>query len=363
MIKILYVMASLDNGGVGKLIYDYSIRFSDNVVCDFVVTNSEKGAYEDELIQKGYKIYHIAKFRESLFKHNLQMKNIIKNGKYDIVHDNCDFRSFWTMKYAKKYKTPVRIIHLHSAYLADSKFKISIAKFFLKKSIKKSTNIFSCGKKVFDVLLNNSLDYYILPNAVEIKKYFYSDDYRNDYRKEFNINKDTFVIGNVSRFTYAKNHMFMVDLANSISKKIQNFKMVLIGNGELFENVKKYAVEKNVIDKILFLGKRSDVNRILSMLDLFILPSLFEGLPVSIIEAQANGLPAIMSKNVTSEAIFTDNVIRLPIENGIEIWENEILKMYLKRYLVPKKLYEYDIDFAASKLENYYNKLVKYNEK
>ena len=164
----------------------------------------------------------------------------------------------------------------------------------------------------------------LLNNGVNIKDFVFSEKCRTSIREELNISEDTVLLGQIGSFLPVKNHKFTISLMNEIKNMSIKCKMILIGDGqlktEIEQDVKKMRLENNVI----FLGKRSDVNQLLSALDIFIMPSLYEGLPVSLVEAQVNGVPCLISDTITRDVKFNDNVKYLPINEGTTKWIKEI---------------------------------------
>jgi glycosyltransferase involved in cell wall biosynthesis len=243
-------------------------------------------------------------------------------------------------------------------FLEDSKVK----RFFygiLGLGVKAlATNLFACGHDTAVSIWGNREwnlgRIHIMPNAIETNNYRYSIEKRSIMRKNLGIGNQ-YVIGNVSRFTYAKNHEFMLEVLCSALKIDPNVVLVLAGDGELFEDVKNKAESKNLSNNILFLGARSDVAEILNVFDVFILPSRFEGLPVVMIEAQANGLPVLVSNTVTKEVNLSANIRYLSVEGNSEEWAKKAIQAE-RVFDVNGDLNRlYDINAAAQNLLCFYN--------
>ena len=198
----------------------------------------------------------------------------------------------------------------------------------------------------------------IMNNAIDLLKYVYKPEIRQEYRKKLGISVDDFVIGNVGRFAYSKNHIFLIQVFNCLCKmNNKKYKLLLVGTGtkieECIELVNKYNIKENVI----FAGFRTDIPELLQVMDVFCMPSLFEGLPLALIEAQISGLPCIVSETVTNEAIIDENIIQLDF--NLESWKNEIIKCSIKSYFRKSQVEKmakagYDIRKQIKRLEQEY---------
>lgn len=360
--KILYIVASLNSGGVSKLLYDYCSRMNDDFKFDFVITDPNEGVLEKQFIELGGRIYRIPQFRQSVIGHNRQLKKIIKNGQYDIVHDNCDYRAYFSMLYAKKYRVNVRIAHTHRTSLPSSKIGQIVANFFIKKIKKEATDLFACGKlagiKMWGKDVWNRGQIHVMTNAIDCSRYQFSLEKKYRIKKELGLN-DSYVIGNVGRLVPPKNHSFILDLFSQVKNELNGAKLLLIGDGELFNDIKKMIEERELTNDVLMLGQREDIPMLLNAMDVFVLPSLYEGLPIVLVEAQANGLPALVSNLVTDEVKYSDMIQYLAIDKGYEEWIHKLTTNELHRYERPKELDEYEIQTAVLSLENYYWKLLE----
>jgi len=193
----------------------------------------------------------------------------------------------------------------------------------------------------------------IVLNAINIKDFSFDEQLRTRYRKKYDI-YNSIVIGHVGRFHTQKNHTFMIEIAKRLAAEKLNFKMVFLGGGELFESIQNDILLNELEDYILLLGKKSNPHDYYHMMYLFILPSIFEGLGIVIVEAQTNGLPCIVSDQIPNESIFKSNVTKLTIHN-IELWISQIQNTSLHRDYA--EINPYDINLNTHKLTDYYIKL------
>ena len=199
---------------------------------------------------------------------------------------------------------------------------------------------------------------FIMTNAIEADKYTYDNNVRISLRKELGI-ENKIVIGNVARFSYQKNHNFIVNLAKEITQLNKDIIFLLIGRGELLAEIKTQVRANRLDDYVVFLGVRDDVQDLLNAMDVFILPSRYEGLPVTLVETQANGLTSVASNKITKEIKFADNVIYLPIDSGTEEWVKCILNMKYEHSGNAIKNTSYDINSSVGVLVDKYKELLK----
>lgn len=260
---------------------------------------------------------------------------------------------------AKKYGVSVRILHSHSARTGDRKWKEIRNKLFCGLSLKFANTYFSCSHLAGDYLFGKD-NYYIIPNAINIDRFSFDNKKRLSCRKEENC-EEKFIITTVGRFARPKNTMFIVDIIYEMSKFDKDFVFWWFGNGELEQVVKAYAKEKDVEKFIKFWGANPNVNVYYSAADVFILPSLYEGLPVVGIEAQVASLPALFSDRITREVKISDSVEFLPITDA-GLWAKSILKYRgfdREKNANGLDLTEYKIEEQAKRLKQLYIKLLK----
>lgn len=357
--KILEITSDLDGGGVDRLLYDYCSRMTNDIQFDFVVTSKTEGILEKPLKELGCKIYRISQIREGLQKHNNQLKKILTDNHYDVIHDHSGYKAWCNLRVAKKCGVTARIAHSHQAFMEETT-KQKIMR-ILSTSITKmySTELFACGndaaKWMWGEKAFNNGKVYIMKNAIQTERFNFSPEKRERIRSEYNIT-DKFVIGNVARFSYQKNHEFLIKIFAEVKKIRNDAVLMLIGRGELEDAVKKQVSELDLEESVLFMGVRNDVPDLLNAMDVFVLPSRFEGLGMVYIEAQFNGLRCLASDRVPKEANITDSMVYLPLKEEHE-WASRIIENSHDRF-VPnsREADEYNIEFATQKM------IVKYYE-
>lgn len=312
----------------------------------------------------GGNIYEVTSCDENILKFTKEVYLIIKKGNYQIVHSNVNSLSAFSLLAATLAGAKIRILHNHSA---DS--RAERARTIIKRMLRPFARLFAnqywaCssvaaewmyGKK--NVRKNKVT---IINNAVELDKFAFNKSRREDLRKELNI-ENCFVIGHIGRFMRQKNHIFLLEIFKEVLKKNDNARLLLVGDGKLRKKLEAIVKKEGLGNKILFLGIRDDVAELYSAMDIFVLPSLYEGLPVVGIEAQASGLPFICSDRVSNEIILSENTCRIPLDAPAALWAERIMK-YGSGLRMPLDdlscLKAYDINVEAKRLENLYISLI-----
>ena len=328
---------------------------------DFFCDNDSTNIPYEEIEKLGGKVILIPPYQK-VFKYQKSLQKIFKENNYKIVHSHINTLSVFPLYAAKKANIPIRIAHSHSTS-NKKEWKKNLLKQILKPFSKTfANNYFACseyaGKWLFGEKEFNKGNIYVLNNAIDIDKFKYNEKIRNEIRKELNINKDTLVIGHIGRFVKQKNHDFLIDIFNEYTKLNNNTVLLLIGQGPLEEEIKEKVNKLNLQDNVLFLGQREGVNELYQAMDIFLLPSLYEGLGMVLIEAQCAGLPCICSTEVPSVAKVTPNLEFLSLKNKDLIWAKKIKKISKndkrKDFSNEIRKNSYDIKIEAKKLEKKY---------
>lgn len=358
-IKILVVIGTLNysNG-----ITNYAINYYKNIdktkfEIDFAVHHDVKNEFYNYIKQCGNNVYLLDNISiGKMHKIYKNVKKIMLEKKYDIIHCHLLNISFLYFFAAKKYNVKVRIIHSHATKYAEKKIRAIRNMLLGKIGLLLSNKKFSCSNLAGKFLYKQK-KYVLVNNAIELKKYKFNEKKRKEIRKKYNVN-DEVIIGHIGRFSEQKNHRFLIELLEKLNIRYPNkYKMMLIGDGHLYDEIINNAKQKNVYDNIIFIKNINNTCDYYNAFDIFVLPSFFEGLPVVGIEAQANGLPCIFSNAITNEVKINENVIFLPI-NDTKEWSNIIEENRYKRCvkLSNKIIDDYDIEVQAKKLEEEYKK-------
>lgn len=349
MIKIAHCMCSLE-GGVGKVVMNYfdnlpSKDYEVHIITQAIGSEEYVRMYE----KRGYIIHVVPSKKESLYGNLKKTYRVFKDEHIDIAHCHMTATNFFPLLMAKFAGINVRINHSH---LAEEKNILEKLLCFLAKYI--ATDRFACGQEAGESIFGNS-SFAIIQNAIELKKYKYDNDIRIIERKKLGVTDDK-VICHVGRFSNQKNHKFLIDVFEKLVCQDSSYKLMLVGDGELMEEIKTEVESKGLSNNIFFLGLIEDVNRKLQACDVFVLPSLFEGLCLAAIEAQAAGVPCLFSKTVDYRTKINENVSFVE-KFDPEEWATSIQDAFLrKRIEDQKKLVAegFDIETEARKLDVFY---------
>lgn len=331
MKRILQVMSSLHGNGTETAVMNI-YRSIDRSECqfDFLIFDDENMDFYDEIRKMGGNIYILPSRRKNLWGYLSGSLGLFRRNsrRYDVIHLNfCYLSLLWPFLLAKLYGIPKRIIHSHSSNYVGSRLNLYLHRLFRRMDIALSNEYIACSKEAGDWFYSGTKAHAkcrVIPNGINLSSFVHNPDVRKQYRENLNL-KDELVLGQIGYFSPVKNHKFSIDLIKSLRKSMPGVKLLFIGKGgdnedEIREMVKDSGLENNII----FLGYRTDINNIFQALDILIHPSLFEGLPLSLVEAQASGLKVITSDNVSRDSKFTDNIDFLPIDKGVEIWIEKI---------------------------------------
>lgn len=357
MIRVLQVVNNMHRAGLETMLMNYYRNIDrTKIQFDFLTHRPEKGDYDDEIISMGGKVYYAPRlYPQNYLQYFKWMKKFFnEHPEYKIIHSHIDSMSYLPLLAAKLNNIPIRIAHSHNTSI-DKDFKLPLKLIFKKLLPNVATNFCTCGKEAGEFLFPNKKSTFI-PNAIDIKKFLYNEKIRTCKRKELGI-ENKFVIGNIGRLSYQKNHKFLIEIFSEILKKEKESILLIIGIGEKEKELKKQVRNFNIEKNVYFLGKRDDVNELYHAMDVFVMPSFFEGVPVVGIEAQFSGLPCIFSDKVPKETKFEKNIIFISLNASVEIWCNEILKIKnesIKRNLINYKKSIYNIQNARTKLEEMY---------
>lgn len=355
-------------GGVGSVVMNLFRNIDkQRVQIDFCVLTEKEGKFDTEIQQNGGNIYHIPKIRRVGIRRYVKSieKVLLQNGPYDGIHVHSVHMGVFALIAAKKVGVPLRIFHVHNtkdAALEKIPCHTFIEKILDNLIIKYSTIRLACGREAGMYIYGDKVEFDVINNAVQIDRFYpYDMDERMNIRNDLGFSEADVVIGNVARFCEEKNQEFIVYLVAADRLKGGNIKAIFVGEGPLLDKVKRKAVALNCEECIKFLGNRVDVERLYNAMDVFCLPSLFEGLPVTVIEAQACGVPCITSTLVTSESnLGITPYKRIGLDEDAELWvetiyecakQQKISSDKIKEMLIKK---EYEVATVVNKVAKIY---------
>lgn len=355
MIRVLHVLNNLGSGGAESLLMNvYRKIDKSKLQFDFLIRSDKNGPIVDEIISMGGHVYQIADYPKHFFKNRKELKIFFKNhSEYDIIHVHANSLIYVKPLFAaKRAGISCRIIHSHNVNTAGTfPFLKQIHSINKKRINKIVTHRFACSKPAGKWMFGEN-SFEIIDNGIDLGRYSFDPVKRIQLREKYNIQK-SFVIGNVGRFSPQKNHSFIIRLFAKYIEVNPNARLMLVGEGELLGEIQELAKQLGVFDKIDFIGAVSNVEDYLSAMDVFLFPSIYEGLGMSFIEAQAIGLPCVVSSNVPPEAFYNKNCKCLSLDGSMDDWINA-LKSCGERQESSDALLKYDINRVAKKLENFY---------
>ena len=362
MIRVLQCVNDMHRAGLETMLMNY-YRYIDRtqIQFDFLTHRPYKSDYDDEISSLGGKIYYAPRLYPQNYPTYFRwMASFFKeHPEYKIVHSHIDSMSYLPLLAAKKADIPVRIAHSHNTAI-DKDYKYFIKQYFRLKINYVCNERFACGQEAGKFLFRDK-KFKIIPNAIDAEKFYFDEEIRQSKREELRLNKE-FVVGHVGRISYQKNHKFLIKIFDELLKIEPNSILLLIGVGEREEEIRKQIQNLGLEKKVSFLGNRIDVNELYQAMDVFVMPSFFEGIPVVGIEAQFTGLPCIFSDKVPREVQFNEKCEFVSLNKSAREWAEIINKnksVVIDRKSVKNDQSVYDIHNANSILFNLYMKLEK----
>lgn len=359
--KILVSSLSRDFGGVESLFLSLCKNLQSDLSYDFICTDSF-AAREKDFISYGAKVFYLPRPRHDLKKYIKTFKDIINNGNYDAFHVNLTRYVFpLDIILAKKYGLKV-ILHCHSTKIYESKSNLDnyirkVEQIIFSPIYKIIGDEFiACSKTAGEYLFKNK-NYKVIYNGIETSKFLFSKDSRNKIRQEFCISDDYLVIGHIGRFSPEKNHKFLIDILKKFKEVNSKTILLLVGQGDLFFEIKEYVDRMNLNENIILTGLREDIPDLLSAMDVFVFPSKHEAFPMTLLEAQSNGLNCVVSDVITKEINHDNMVTYLPLNLPKDRWVNTISNVLKNIDLEDRKnnnTSKFDIKNMISELEKIY---------
>lgn len=329
--RLLCIVSVMNTGGAETFLMKlYRKLDRTKYQMDFCVNVEEKGFYDDEIKELGGRIYVIPCKSENLSAFRKKLAKVVHENQYKyVMRITSNAMGFYDLKIARDAGAKrciarssnssdgtgikARIAHLIGRLLYSKYVDVMIAPSDLAAK-------YTFGERAYK---HNKI--YILHNAIDLKQYYYSEQAGMNIRKEFGIAENTFVVGHVGRFSKQKNHKFLLQVFKNLHDKIPDSILMLVGTGELLEDIKFDVKKLNIEKNVIFTGIRSDVNKIMSAFDIFVFPSFYEGMPNTVIEAQATGLPCVIADTITREANITGLVEYKSLQATPDEWGEVIL--------------------------------------
>lgn len=363
-IRILHVLQRMEAAGVQTLLMNiYRNIDREKIQFDFLVHYKTPQFFDDEIEKMGGRIYRLT-FREdyNFIKYINDLNSFFKiHTEYKIIHGHMHSLGGVYLKIAKKYGIPVRIAHSHTNNTQNDWKKLPkllMNKFYARYA----TDLFACSNDAGKYMFGEK-KFKVINNAIDSKKFSFKEEKRESKRRELEI-ENKFVIGCVGRFEIQKNQKFSIDVFQEYHKKNPNSVLLLIGSGSMEKELKDYVENKKISDCVKFLGNRKDIVELYQAMDVFLFPSLFEGLGIVGVEAQASGTPTVCTDTLPKEIDVTPIIHRVSLNLRISDWileiesaANDLLKHNnMEEYI---KNANYDINKLSSELEKFYLEKIK----
>lgn len=361
-VRVLHVVTYMGRGGLETMLMNYYRHIDrSKVQFDFLVHRDFEADYDKEIQSLGGRIFHVSRLVPWSKSYRTELRKFFReHPQYKIVHVHQDCLSSVALQCAKECGVPVRIAHSHSSS-AVKNLKYPIKLHYMKQIPHYATNLFACGKQAGNWMFGGS-SYAIVRNAIDTVDYQYSPAVAAQTRAALGLN-DSIIVGHVGNFTPAKNHLFLLEVFQEMLKVEPKARLVLVGGGDGMNSVQERAKAMGIQKQIIFTGVRTDVNRLMQAIDVFVFPSLYEGLPVTMVEAQASGVPCIISDHVSKECIVTRGLVTSKrLDESPEQWAKHILQQSRRsreNHIEEIRKAGYDISTAAKQLESFYLRSVK----
>lgn len=367
-IRILQVLAEMNRGGAETMIMNlYRHIDRAKIQFDFIVHTQKECAFDDEIEQLGGRIYRIPRYTGKNHFNYIKAWKVffINHPEYRLIHGHVRSTATIYLLIARKYGLKT-IVHSHST-ASRGNITHRIIKRIMQFPIKYIADyMFACsieaGRWLFGKNFNEDNRFILLKNAIDIDRYLYNEGVRKSVRKEFNID-NKFVLGHIGSFSYPKNHKFLIDVFYEVKKVKNDAVLMLVGDGDLLLDIKNKVNGLGLEDSVIFTGLRSDVHELLQSMDLLVFPSIFEGLPVTLIEAQAAGLKSYISDSITNDIMITELIEKIPLDSGAISWAKKILEDFYfherKNYRAVIAYNGYDINKTSQEYQDFCIELFK----
>ncbi|UTR14883.1 glycosyltransferase family 1 protein [Salipaludibacillus sp. LMS25] len=364
-VRVLHAVVNMNRGGAETLIMNL-YRHLDRSAVQFDFLTSYEGEFDEEIVSLGGRVHRLPALKEVGHFQYLKAVNDFfeRNKNYAIVHAHMDRMSGHILSSAKRHHIPIRIAHSHST-LSEGHLAIRSYKWYAGQKIRRAaTDRFACSQTAGSWLFGRSVNFKRINNSIDSESFKYCPDKRMSVRKEFGLLEDQFVLGHVGRFSHPKNHTFLIHMFLKVVSHIPQARLLLVGEGPLRENIMSLVKRLKLEEHIVFLGKRADISDLLTGCDAFVFPSLYEGLPVSLVEAQASGLPCLVSDHVTHEIDIGAGLIQFLTLRDSEQWVKSLVALERNR---PKRQSQHEcviekgfnIIETSTALQSFYLKRLK----
>lgn len=354
-IRVAHVIGKMIGGGVEQVVMNYYHHINRaRVQFDFLVDSDSTLVPQEEIESLGGRVFVVPPYQR-LFTYQRALLQLFQAERWPIVHSHVNALSVFSLCAAKRSEVPVRIAHGHSTAGRGEPLRNTV-----KSALRRFSNVYpthrlACSRSAGEWLFGKEADFTVMYNAVDLSRFVFDARARETMRAALGIDQGQLVIGHVGRFDPQKNHRFLLDVFADVARSRSDAVLLMVGDGEERCSIERQLKELGIADRAILLGQRNDVNRLYQAFDVFVLPSLYEGLPLVAVEAQMAGLPCILSERITREVDVTGAVRFLPIDDS-SIWSDalKLIEPGGRVAVCHEDFRDYDIDGAAHRLEDYY---------
>ncbi|WP_031554225.1 glycosyltransferase [Oribacterium sp. FC2011] len=361
--RIAYIIGKMWAGGVEAVVFNY-YRAIDHTKFQFDFYYDADSTVEppQDLIDMGARFIMLPPYQK-LSAYLKELRHHLRTEHYTIVHSHLNTLSVFPLYAAWREHVPVRIAHNHSVP-GGNELKRNLAKQVLRRLSKLfSTHYFACSEKAGRWMFGDKAfddgKVYVLKNAVDFYRFHTSQSEVEDLKTQLGLS-DCFIVGHIGRFTYAKNHEFLLDVFKEINERNSCARLLLVGDGELHDEIIKGIRNRGLENCVVMRGKVQNPEKYYKLNDVIILPSVFEGLSMTTVESQVAGVPAVISKAIPIEAIISDGCIYLDLNDSVKLWAEKAVNAANKEVHLNKSAEDYNIKTQAPKLEAWYFKALSH---
>lgn len=356
-IRVLHFQGRMGKGGAETFMMNtYRNIDRDKVQFDFVIYHDFKNVspYNEEIKRLGGKIFSVPNPKKHPVGYIKAIKKLLNNEQVDIVHNEVFFGGGLNLWLAANSGIDRRIAHSHATTDGKNSILFKLARKGLDRLMfKYATDYLACSTEAGYGLFGHETPFVFVPNGIDLEMFQNTTESKKESKKALNISPDSMLIGNIGRFESQKNHSLLLDIFNEILKTNPASDLILIGEGSLENEIRNKVSNLGISDRVHLLGIRDDIPRILNAMDVMVMPSLYEGLPISAVEAQATGVKLVLSTEVSPETVLSENVSFVSLDASLEEWALNVLKEPLKNKILPE-MNKFDKAYTAELMQSIY---------
>lgn len=357
-IRVAHVMGKMVGGGVESFVMNYYRHIDRRYIqFDFIVDNDSKIVPTEEIKMMGGNVWIVPPYQDVRNNQN-RLHDLFCNNGWTIVHSHLNALSVFPLRAAARAGVPVRIAHAHSTLGKGETGRNLVKRLLRPLSTQYPTNLFACSRHAGDWLFGANSNYRVISNAIEINRFLFDYECRTRLRRQLGISDSEFVVGAVGRLVTQKNYKFLIKTFKLLTQRRSDSKLVIVGDGPLMGELHEMCSSLEIEKKVLLLGMRNDVDKLYQVFDVFAMPSIYEGLGIAAIEAQASGLPCILSTAVPDEVDLSKKCSFIDLRSP-EAWAEKIMLIDKSndRAINYNAFVDYDIEQAAYHLSDLYRKM------